>query len=602
MKYFGVFVSGAVAVQVEDSAYNHINKVCADMTTQFTQEKKDSEVLLSKETAQFQGEIKNLNTEISQQTDNQEAATSAHDACAAKQQASASLAAELQTAIDTLSADIEKATQVNQIESKECAEKSSEFGTTAESLRLARTKLTSQHKNLSFAQIQALVKNMKQEPAQAIVKNYESGLQPLIELVDKLLEDTSQSKQDHDTACSNNKHNFQLMKQDLTNEVAQKTEAHGTAKNDEAVSTECAAAEQQTADEATAALNTATEMLTKTKAEKKRKTEELNQEISDLASTLDGLSTVTDLLTNVKAGAGNLATVPGVFLVQLYSAPNEKVSAFLTRRSKELNAPALSVLASKLSTVSSFDNVKNMIKELIDSLQKQSLEDTSMNDLCTGEQEKNEHRYNELNTEADAQSTNHQQFTAEIQLLSDNIAKLEQQITTLTQEQQVADENRNAEATENKRIIAEGNTAVNALEEIQTVIQDKVTNEAAQHNLLTIFKDMHSNIESLVSETEFSEDDSSESHKDETRDRGTAIKTHTQTKLNTDGNLKKTQGSLQGAIEKLDIAKHELKIQEKIQAATAQKCNPQQTHEQKMADMQEQIESLKEALQIIQNS
>merc|ERR1712086_594096 len=101
---------------------------------------------------------------------------------------------------------------------------------------------------------------------------------------------------------------------------------------------------------------------------------------------------------------------------------------------------------------------------------------------------------------------------------------------------------------------------------------------------------MHMNVLKLVEETSTDEDTSADSHKDMTRERDTAGKKATQDKLHNESYLGQTKSALKDAEEKLDEAKHQLKIQEEVQAATAQRCNPQQTHEQKLADVQQQIE------------
>jgi len=602
MKFIGAFVSGAMALSAEDNnSFTKIVEVCSDMTTQFTQEKKDAEVLLAKESTQYSMEIQNLNTEIGQQTENENSARSAKESCEAKSAASADKSNELLGSIDLLNKDLKNSLGEHDNRQTSCAETTNDLRTRAESLQLARTTLTTQHKELSLVQINKIRSLVGQAP-QATVKTYESGLKPLIDLVTKLQEETSAGLTEHNTACTNDAHSYNLLKTDLTNEVAQKTEAEATASNDKAVADQCAAEEKQNEDESKASLATANDMLSKTKTTKKTREGELNQQINELASTLDGLGQITELLADVDAGANNLATVPGTFLVQLFSAPvADKVSQFLMKRGAALNAPALSTLATKVSATS-FDNVKQMIKDLISNLNKQAQEDTSLDQLCKGQQEENAHNYAELNDQADTASTNIEKGNAHIELLSGKISDLSTSITTLAEEQAAHDEDRLEEKTENERIISEGNTAVAALEQIIEIVKEKVVGEAAQGRLMPIFKDMHMNVIRLVEETEMAEDTSKTDHEDMTISRNTDTKAHEANKLNTQSKLETTKGDVKDNEEKLDTAKHGLTNEEKIQAATAQRCNPQQTHEQKMADVQEQIESLNEALEIIKNA
>ena len=123
----------------------------------------------------------------------------------------------------TAEGDLAAAQNVDKIETQECKQGIANFQERINRLKEAATMLHTTHGQVTqqqaFTQVNSMLKEL--DAPQATSYASESGVAPLIKLVEDLLAESKENYQDYDNECKNTKHQFQLLVQELNDNVGQ---------------------------------------------------------------------------------------------------------------------------------------------------------------------------------------------------------------------------------------------------------------------------------------------------------------------------------------------------------------------------------------------
>jgi len=311
-------------------------------------------------------------------------------------------------------------------------------------------------------------------------------------------------------------------------------------------------------------------------------------------------------------------------LAQLRSAPNNpaqvEVAQFLQDRARHLNSRVLSVIAERVEK-DPFKKVKKMIKDLIDKLMEEAAAESAHKGWCDKELATNEHTRKD---KTDAVQT----LQSEIDELTASTAKLTEEITQLTSDVAALD-NAVAEATKmreeekakNAETIKDAQEAQTAVSQALTVLKEfyakaaKATALAQQPEIFDkpykgmggmtggvvgMLEVIESDFARLQAETLAAEAKSQKEYDefmhDSEVDKASMqrdIEHKTTKKQNQETALPEKQKDLEGTQKELDAA---LRYYDKLKPSCV---NADVSYEDRVAQRKEEIQSLQEALKIL---
>jgi len=292
---------------------------------------------------------------------------------------------------------------------------------------------------------------------------YKSHSSNIVDVLEDLKEKAEGQLADERKAETNSRHNFEMLKQSLEDQMAADTKDM-----DEAKASKAAAAETKSIAEGDLALTdkdlknaqqalaaTSTSCMSAAQdheTSKKVRAEELAalkkaQEI--MSATSSGAESQSySLLQTVSSGASQLTLASRQRLVNL------EVVTMVKKLAKEQHSTQLAQLASRISTVlkysaadgeDPFAKVKGLIEELIERLVAEAGAEASQKAYCDEETKKNEEKKDELSSDIDALTTKLDQAAARSANLKEQVAELQRELAELARTQAEMDAARKAE-------------------------------------------------------------------------------------------------------------------------------------------------------------
>jgi len=277
------------------------------------------------------------------------------------------------------------------------------------------------------------------------------------------------------------KGNFEVLKQQLTDdvafdnkEVAQKTER-------KAAALELAASSK--ADLATTAASKAEDekVLSETKGECAARSEEYEGNQVTRADEIHAIEAAVGILSSSSV-KGNAETYLPTF-VQVHStslvqgnvhwspAARRQVVEMLQARARATGSRALALVAEHASA-DPFAKVKKMIKDLIVKLMEQTNAEADAHAYCTTELATNKETRTNKQDEVEELSSTIEQLTAESAKLSSEIQELSDAIAEIKASQAQATKIRQEEKAENTKTIADAKEAILAVEKATQILKD----------------------------------------------------------------------------------------------------------------------------------
>jgi len=472
---------------------------------------------------------------------------------------------------------------------------------------------------------------------------YEFQSGGVVEMLEKLLDKFVEEKRDLEKEEMNAQHSFEMIKQDLTDNVENATAEAADRSALKSKREQAAANAQGDIVVTTKVLDEDTKYLNDMNAEcrqkgtdfesrQKLRTEELeaiSQAIEILSSdTVSGHAEkyLPTLLQKRAAASFLQLRASGRNPVGQVSPVQDRVADFLAQRAGKSNSRMLAMLAAQVQN-DPFDKVKKMIWNLIVRLQEEANQETEHKGWCDAELSANKVTREHKSEEVESLQASAEELEAEIAKLTQETADLSQQVSDIERSVQEATAQRNTDKEKNAQTVADAKEAQTAVARALTVLREfyakaetatafaqqtpqddaPATFDAPYTGLQNVkggvvgmLEVIQSDFARLEAETSAAEDQAVREFKEFTNDAGVdratknaTIDHKTQQKQHRLSALQSTKKDLNSSQEELDAA-----------SAYYEKLKPScvdagVSYEERVARREEEIQSLKEALEIL---
>merc|ERR1719160_1093064 len=504
-------------------------------------------------------------------------------------------------------------------------------------INLNRIPAQAKNKILAFLQdapTNALLQDAEMiDQPQAKEMNYVSSSGGIIQMVEELGDKFEDERSQVEEKEANEKHAYDMMMQDLNSQVAHATEEMDSkvafkAKREE----DKATAEGDLAD-TKAVLADDTKFLSDLTAECEQKAIDFEARQKTRQEELDAISEAIGIMTSDSVAGSGSKHLPQLIqtktaLVQLrstsQSAAQQAVATYLKDQAKRTNSKILSLLAGKVAA-DPFKKITKMIKDMITKLTEEAQEEAEHKGFCDAELGSNKATRDTKTEESDLLKATIEELTAEIGKLGVQISELSKAIADLYEAVATATSQRMAEKEKNTETIADAKAGKEAVARAMTVLKtyyDKAaTNTALVQNkvpgapatfdkpytgmegggVMGMLEVCESDFARLESETTAAEAENQKSYEAFSAD-SSASKEAKTTEMK-DKEAEKTSKESANAQAKKDLKG----VTEELTAALAyyEKLKPScvdagESYAERVARREEEIESLKEALKILQ--
>jgi len=495
------------------------------------------------------------------------------------------------------------------------------------------------------------------------VATYESSSGGIVEMIEELGSKFEDERMELEKREANAKNAFLMMSKDLTGSISEAEMMIASKKSTKGTRLEDAAAAKGDLADTESAVAEDTKFLADLNSECEQKTFDYEQRQIVRTGEIEAIGKAIEIMSSPEVASGATHTMlmqqilfgrpAPVSLAQLrstdQSSKQQDVAAFLQQRSKMLNSRLLSLMANRASA-DPFKKVKKMIQDMISKLMEEANEAADHKAFCDAEMSTNKQTRDSKATEAEGLKADIEGLTADIAKLAEEITDLASQIAAIDESVAKATADREAEKAKNTATIADSETAYAAVTQAITILKEFYEKAAtpveqpapikgpikwdpraiqlmsfiqtgsanqgrqpgapemeegsytgmANGGVLGLMEVCQSDFEKVISETSATEADSAKIYDEfmADSDQDKAVK-------GADQKHKITAKS--GKESKLTTAKKDLRItEEELAAAMAyyEKLKPSceekvMSYEEKVAQRKAEIESLKEALEIL---
>merc|ERR1719420_1586641 len=477
----------------------------------------------------------------------------------------------------------------------------------------------------SRAIIDAFLKKVQHDPAEVLLqessfqtpKTYESSSGGIIDMVKDLGAKFKEEKYAIETEFAKKEHASMMVVQDLTDnlerankEFSMKASTKSQREKDKAE------AEGDLAD-TTASHGEDTTFLADLTKECAQRAEEFENNQVIRAGEIEALMKAIEIMSGAAVGGGT-AHLPSLVqeansFAQLrssaFSPMQHRVASFLQRRAKQTNSRILSLIAVRVSE-DPFKKIKKMIQDMVDKLMEEANEEAEHKGFCDTEMGTNKNTRDEKSEAVDKLTAEIEGLTADIAKLGEDAAALGDAIAAIDGAVATATAERNEENLKNTQTIADAKVASEATARALQVLKDfysKQTDGPAQSSsstgVLGMLEVIQSDFVRLETETTSAEDSAAKEYdsfmKDSSKDRAvkeTSMKHKQNSKTTKEGDLEAAKKDLAGTQEELDAA---LAYFEKLKPSCVEAG---ESYEERVARRKEEIESLTDALKILEET
>jgi hypothetical protein len=491
-------------------------------------------------------------------------------------------------------------------------------------------------------------------PPEAAV--YENSAGNIIEMIEELGSKFEDERMDLEKREANMQQAFLMMTKDLTGSIAEAEMMIATKKSTKATRLEDAAEAKGDLSNTEASVAEDTKFLEDLNAECEQKSWDFEQRQKVRTGEIEAIGKAIEIMSSPEVAGGAKHTAlnqrsmsVGVSLAQLrssgQSANQEAVAQFLQQRSTVIKSRLLALMAQKVSA-DPFQKVKKMIRDMIQKLMEEANEEAEHKGFCDAEMSTNKQTRDNKGEEAEGLKADIEGFSADISKLAEEIASLGDQIVAIDAAVQKATAEREAEKSKNTATVKDAETANVAVTQAIAVLKEFYEKAAVpveqpapikgpikwdpraiqllsfvqtsstrsdqpemeegsytgmgNGGVLGLMEVVQSDFEKLISETTATEAEAAKIYDEFMADSD-------QDKAVKNADSKHLATAKQGKESKLTTAKKDLRIVgEELDAAMAyyDKLKPSceekvMSYEEKVAQREAEIESLKEALEIL---
>jgi len=522
-------------------------------------------------------------------------------------------------------AEMKKLRAQREAEHKEFVKQQEDYMESVDALDRAIKVLNEQPKKVAQASLLELANHKKipQESMKVITAflaadpqahGYENASGGVIDMMENLKSKFQEELDTLNTEEANAAHTFNMIIQDLTgeNNAEKAQENHSLKLASEARQAKADADKAFT--QAQDSKNSDTEFMNNLKAEHAKKTADFEEAQQLRGEEIVAIQKAIDIIGS-KAVSG--APDAGLFaqfasITKGINVQQLKAAQFLRAAAARSNSNTLSTLAVRISD-SPMDKVIKMINELIARLHAEAAEEAEHMGWCNTELSKNEATRKEKTNEIIAQTAKFDKNTATIARLNKEISEHNDDISETQKALAEATDLRNKESAANKKTVDEAKAAQSAVADAIAVLQAfyQKANESSAYSsgnqgggqsVLGMLEVIQSDFARLEAETEKAEENATQLHSNyETESESNIAKNQAQVESKTGAMNTATadkadaKNDRERAQKSLDLANQEL---EKLRPTC---IDAGSSHSERMQSRQDEIQSLKEALEILED-
>jgi len=467
-----------------------------------------------------------------------------------------------------------------------------------------------------------------------VAKGYEFQSGGIVEMLTDLKEKFEDERRKLEKDEVGSEHAFELMCMDLDQTVERATKARTAKASTKAAREEAAAQAKGDLSDTTASRDEDAAYLSALDAQCSQKSSDFESRQELRGEELEAIDKAIEIVSSPElAGAAekNLVAGGSAFSLALRGgerAPVQRqVAAFLESRASRLDSKVLSMMALKIGE-NPFGKVKKMIDEMITKLIEQANEEATHKGWCDTEMAKNSHTRDAKTDEINTLTAKADKLTAAISRTANEITDLQTAINEIDAAVAKAISVRSAEKKKNKETVEDSQKAQAAVTAALNVLKDFYAKAAqatafiqqpeidapktfegsytgmgdSTGGVVGLLEVIGSDFARLEAETNTAEDESSKEHdrflaesKKDKAVKSADLDHKTKSKVQKESDLADTESDLKGTQSELDAAMvYYEKLKPSCQDATV-------TYDDRVSQREEEIASLKEALQILSN-
>jgi len=291
------------------------------------------------------------------------------------------------------------------------------------------------------------------------------------------------------------------------------------------------------------------------------------------------------------------------------SPMQKQVAKFLSDRAQKTNSKILSLIATRVAE-DPFKKIKKMIEDMVSKLMEEANEEAEHKGFCDTEMGTNKNTRDTKTEEVEKLTALIEELTSDIAILGKEATTLAEQITELDTAVAKATAIRSEESAKNTQTVADAKAAAEAtakalevLKEFYGANEGSVAQSSSSTGVVGMLEVISSDFVRLETETTAAEDKAASDYtkfmRDSSQDKAvktTDMKHKTNTKTTKEGDLEEAKKDLAGTQEELDAA---LAYFEKLKPSCVEAG---ESYEERKARREEEIESLKDALSILEDT
>jgi len=559
---------------------------------------------------------------------------------------------ELDADISVWEGDVKAATKVREIEKADYDATHADYSESVDALERAIAVLKKQQHDRAQASLVQLTtmnfipqdaKNMiqafiEQDPEEGLAVSapeanaYEAQSGGIVEMLDKLLDKFIEERTQLEKEEMNSKHAYDMLMQDLKAQIGQAESDRDEKAEFKAETLQSKADAQGDLKDTTTTRDADEKYLADLSATCEQKAGDFEQRQQLRAEEIEAIEKSIEIIGSDSVSGNADKHLPsmvqtGKSFAQLRTVNSgdenqQRVAQFLQEKGQELGSRVLSALAVRVQA-DPFAKVKKMIKDLIVRLMEEANEEAEHKGWCDTELSTNEQTRKEKTSAVESLHANIDELEASIAKLTEDIAELTKAVAELDAAMAKATSLRNEEKTKNTETISDSQEAQTAVAQALTVLKEFYAKAAestalAQTNEPEIFEDEYKGMQSsgggVVGMLEVIESDFARLEADTKAAEASAQKEYDE--FMTDSQVDKTEKATtiehksakkQDEEQALTSNREDLEgTQKELDAALAyfDKLKPScvdagVSYEDRVARRKEEIESLQEALKIL---
>jgi len=291
----------------------------------------------------------------------------------------------------------------------------------------------------------------------------------------------------------------------------------------------------------------------------------------------------------------------------------KKAAAYLQLKAKKLGSQYLAMMATRV-TEDPFGKVKKMVKDLIVKLMEQANAEADHNAFCSTELATNKQTRENKASKVESLSATADKLTADIELLTEEIAQLGDAIAQILAEQQEATKLRSEEKAVNAQTVADAKDGQNAVEMATKVLREFYAKanaallqepykgmQDAKGGVVGMLEVILSDFARLETQTSLAEEEAQVAFEKFMAESTQSKEVKEVEKEHKEGNKADAESSLRTTKKEMTLTQDELdKALEYYSKLKADCLDTGLSYEERVKAREEEIQSLQEALRILQ--